>query len=68
MMIHVERITFTPPNIICFFIVYELDTGPGDLNSNFTLKCCLFTDVELAKNADPDKYVYSGYGIGFDSC
>ena len=49
MMIHVERITFTPPNIICFFIVYELDTGPGDLNSNFTLKYCLFTDVELAK-------------------
>ena len=22
----------------------------------------------LTKNADPDKYVYSGYGIGFDSC
>ena len=21
----------------------------------------------LAKNADPDKYVYDGYGIGFDS-
>ena len=22
--------------------------------------------IKLAKNADPDKYVYSGYGIGFD--
>ena len=22
----------------------------------------------LTKNADPDKYVYSGYGNGFDSC
>ena len=60
--------TFTSPNIICFFIVYELDTWPGDLNSNFTLKYCLFRDVKLAKNADPDKYVYKGYGIRFDSC
>ena len=24
--------------------------------------------VKLAKNTDPDKYVYSGYGIGLDSC
>ena len=24
-------------------------------------------DVKLAKNADPDKYVYSNYSIGFDS-
>ena len=22
--------------------------------------------AKLAKNADPDKYVYTGYGIGFD--
>ena len=27
---------------------------------------CLFGGVKLAKNADPDKYVYGGYGIGFD--
>ena len=31
------------------------------------MKDCLFGGVKLAKNADPDKYVYSGYGIGFDS-
>ena len=24
-------------------------------------------DVKLAKNADLDKYIYNGYGIGFDS-
>ena len=24
--------------------------------------------VKLTKNADPDKYKYSGYSIGFDSC
>ena len=27
----------------------------------------LFGGVKLAKNADPDKYVYTGYGIGFYS-
>ena len=34
----------------------------------FYLKDCLFGGVKLAKNANPDKYIYSGYGIGFDSC
>ena len=27
----------------------------------------LFRSVKLTKNADSDKYKYSGYGIGFDS-
>ena len=27
----------------------------------------LFGGIQLAKNVDPDKYVYSGYGNGFDS-
>ena len=31
-----------------------------------TLKNCLFGSVTLTKNADIDKYGYSGYGIGFD--
>ena len=34
----------------------------------FTVKNSLFWGGELAKNADPDKYVYNGYGIEFDSC
>ena len=46
-----------------FFIVYESDTWSRDLNSDLTLKECLFRGVILAKNADPDKYVYSGYGF-----
>ena len=33
---------------------------------DFTLKDCLFGAVKLTKNADPDKYSYSGYGIGLD--
>ena len=55
-----------PPNIIKFFIVYKLDTLSQDLNSDFTLKDCLFGGVRLAKNADPDQYVYTSYGVGFN--
>ena len=51
-----------------FFIVYKLDTWWQDLNSDFSLKHCLFGGAKLAKNAEPDKYVYSGHRIGFDSC
>ena len=31
-----------------------------------TLENYLFGGVSLTKNADIDKYKYSGYGIGFD--
>ena len=48
------------------FYCLELDTRSRNLNSYFTLKEFLFEGVKLAKNADPNKYVYSGYGIGFD--
>ena len=62
-----KNATFTPTNRINFFIVYELNTWSRDLNSHFSLKGCLFGGVKLYKNADPDKYVYTGYGIGFHS-
>ena len=38
----------------------------GSNDSALTLKNRLFGAVTLTKNADIDKYVYSGYGIGFD--
>ena len=47
--------------------VYKLDKWSRDLNSNFTLTDCLFGGVKLAKNSEPDKYLYSAYGIGFNS-
>ena len=34
---------------------------------SFYFKRLLIWSVKLAKNADPDKYVYTGYDIGFDS-
>ena len=39
-----------------------------NLNADFILKDCLFGAIKFTKNADPDKYSYSGHGIGFDSC
>ena len=49
-----------------FFTVFELDMWSQDLNSGFTFKDCLFGGVKLAENPDPDKYIYTGYDIGFD--
>ena len=33
---------------------------------NITFNNCLFGSVKLTKNADPDKYKYNGYSIGFN--
>ena len=49
-------------------IVYELKMRSQDLNAEFTLKNCLFGNVRITRNADPDKYLFSGCGIVFDSC
>ena len=62
-----ENKTFPPLNKVNLFIVYKLGTLSQDLNFDFSLKDCLFGTVELAKNADPDRYSYSGYGVRFDS-
>ena len=35
-------------------------------NSDPIIKKCLFGAVTLTKNADIEKYEYSGYGVGFD--
>ena len=63
-----EFATYTPNNVVNVFVVYELDRWSQDLNAKFTLKDCLFRAVKLTKNANRNKYSYSGYGIGFESC
>ena len=63
-----DTTSFTPNNVVNLFMVYELYRWSGHLNSGFTLKDCFFGAVMLTKNADPDIYVYTGYGIGFNSC
>ena len=52
-------------NIVNIYIVYESTSDYKDINYP-TLENCLFGSVKLTKNADFDKYGYSGYGIGFD--
>ena len=60
-----SKISYTHSTIVNIYIVYELGASSSHENDP-TLKNCLFGAVTLTKNADIDKYGYSGYGIGFD--
>ena len=60
-----NQVTYNHVPVLNIYIVHE--TTPGTKTSNITLENCLFGAVKLTKNADVDKYKYSGYGIGFDS-
>ena len=51
--------------MVNIYIVYELGASSSNDNDP-TLKNCLFGAAMLTRNADIDKYSYSGYGIGFD--
>ena len=52
-------------DIVNIYIVYEITSDYSSINYP-TLENCLFGSVKLTKNADIDKYGYSGYDIGFD--
>ena len=62
-----DKAPFTPNSLVDLYIFYELNICSQDLNAEFTLKDCLFWAAKLTKNANPNKYFYSGCGIGFDS-
>ena len=53
--------------IVNVYIVCDLDAWPRNLTNNFKFKNCLFEATNIVKNSDKEKYVYSGYGITFDS-
>ena len=59
------KISYTRGNVVSIYFVYRLGTSSSP-NNDPTLKNCLFGAITLTKNADIDKYGYSGYGIGFD--
>ena len=60
-----NKILYTHKKIANIYIVYEINVPTN--NDNYpTLENCLFGAVTLTKNADIDKYRYSGYGIEFD--
>ena len=60
-----NKFTYTHGKVVNIYIVSELGGSSSNVNDP-TLKNCLFGAVTLTKNADIDKYGYSGYGIGFD--
>ena len=60
-----DKVTYNHGKIVNIYIVYEIIQNYS-ISSYPTLENCLFGDVSLTKNADIDKYKYSGYGIGFD--
>ena len=53
--------------IVNVHIGYDLDAWPRNSNDNFKFKNCLFGAASVVKNSDKEKYVYSGYGILFNS-
>ena len=59
------KYSYTHGKVVNIYIAYELGASSCH-NSDPALKNCLFGTVTLPKNADIDKYGYSGYGIGFD--
>ena len=59
------KVLYTHGKIVNIYTVYELK-GSSSHSEDPTLKNCLFGAVAVTKNADIDKYGYSGNGIGFD--
>ena len=60
-----NKLIYSYGSWVNIYIVYKLGAS-GSNDSDPTLKNCLFGAVTLTKNAEIDKYGYSGYGIGFD--
>ena len=60
-----DKVTFNHRKVVNIYIAYEL-TGSSSNDNYPTVRNSMFGTVTLTKNADIDKYKYSGYGIGFD--
>ena len=61
-----NKISCTHKKIVNIDIFNEINKKDNTIISHPTLENCLFGAVTLTKNADINKYWYSGYGIGFD--
>ena len=49
------------------YTVYDLDDWPINPLKNFILRNCLFDATKIVQFSEKGKYMYSGYGIAFDS-
>ena len=64
-----DKVTFNHGKIVNIYIVYgiiKIANIDGNRNSYLTVQSALFEAVSLTKNADINKYKYSGYGLAFD--
>ena len=59
-----DKIRYDHGKVVNIYIVYEISRNIN-ISDYPTLKNCLCGAVSLTKNADIDKYKYSGYGFGF---
>ena len=48
-------------------IICDLAAWPRYPTNNFKFKNCLFGETSIVKNSDKEKYVYSRFGITFES-
>ena len=60
-----DQATLLYGGIVDFYMIYEI-SKKINISNYPTLENRLFGAVKLTKNADIDKYRYSGYGIWFD--
>ena len=63
-----DKTTFIHTKTVNIYIINEISvSNRGYKNYDYpTLENCLLDAARLTKNADVDKYKYSGYGIGFE--
>ena len=59
-------VSYNQGSILNIYIVYRLSSRSNN-NPEMALENCLFGAVKITKHSDTSKYVYSGYGIGFDA-
>ena len=63
----IKDIISIPKKVINLYNFYTLNPQFRNLNIYFILGNCLIGSVKLTKNANLDKYKYSGYAIRSDS-
>ena len=60
-----HKITYNRGKAVNIYIFYKISRNIN-ISNYLILENCLFGAVSLTKNADINKYKYSGFGIGFD--
>ena len=53
--------------IVNLYIVYDLYAWPRNPTTNFKCKNCLFGTANIVKDSDKENYLFSGYGVTFDT-